>query len=333
MLWFGIKTATSAPANYDGLTEEEALQVLQESDDRLPHIFAACDTLRRHYFGNHAHLCSIVNAKSGACSENCAFCAQSAHHSAEADCFPLREVTEIKQAYKEEAENLPIQHFGIVTSGGKLSGDGFETVKQAVASTSDAPQKAACCASLGFLEQHELEQLQRAGLKRFHHNLETAGSYFPQICTTHNYEDRLATLRKARSAGLEVCAGGILGMGESLEQRVELACTLRRENVDSIPLNFLIPIPGTALDNTAAMEPLDMLRTIAMFRLVNPATEIKVCAGRLNLRDLQSMIFHAGATGMMIGSLLTVAGRDVQEDLQMLNDLGMDYDADTAVDT
>ncbi len=167
--------------------------------------------------------------------------------------------------------------------------------------------------------------MKEAGLTRFHHNLETAESFFPKICTTHTWRERLAMVRRAKRAGLETCSGGILGLGETLQQRVELAMTLRDEAVDSIPLNFLVPLPGTELEHIEPMKPMDILRAIAMFRLVNTKAEIKVCAGRAHMRDLQSMIFFAGATGMMIGPLLTIAGGDVQSDLTMLQDLEIPF--------
>jgi biotin synthase len=163
--------------------------------------------------------------------------------------------------------------------------------------------------------------LKAAGLKRFHHNLETAESFFPSICSTHTYAQRLATIRAVKELGMEICCGGILGMGESLEQRVELAFALAREQANSISLNFLIPIKGTPLEKQEPMKPLDIIRCITMFRMVNPQAEIQICAGRLQLRNLQSVIFFAGATGMMIGPLLTVAGGNVEDDLQMLKDL------------
>lgn len=218
---------------------------------------------------------------------------------------------------------LPITHFGLVTSGEALTDAGIRQVCDAIR-TQGIPE-VAWCASLGSLSRDQLAQLKSAGLRRFHHNLETAPSFFPQICDTHSFEHRVRTLRAVKDAGLEICSGGILGMGESLEQRVEFALTLQQENVDSIPLNFLIPVPGTRLENREPMQPLDMLRSIIMFRLVHPRAELKVCAGRTHMRDLQSMIFYAGATGMMIGPLLTVAGREVDQDLQMLKDLELDY--------
>jgi len=219
----------------------------------------------------------------------------------------------------DTAAELPVTHFGVVTSGCALSDDGVERVCSAV--RQHKHPRVSWCGSLGCLDYDQLCALKASGLKRFHHNLETAQSFFPQICTTHSWEMRLETVRMAKKAGLEVCCGGIFGLGESIAQRVEFALTLAREAIDSIPLNFLIPIPGTRLEKMEIMKPLDILRTVSMFRLTNPRAEVKVCAGRVHLGDLQSMIFHAGANSMMIGRLLTVAGRNVEQDLQMLRDL------------
>jgi biotin synthase len=179
-----------------------------------------------------------------------------------------------------------------------------------------------------MLNEAQLRRLKDSGVARYHHNLETAESFFPRICSTHGFDDRLLTVRRAKSAGLEICCGGIFGMGESREQRVEFAITLRDEGVHSIPLNFLVPIPGTPVENAEPMRPLEILKTVAMFRLVCQSAEIKVCAGRRHLRDLQSMFLYAGATGIMVGDYLTTAGRPVEEDIQLLKDLEVDFEWD-----
>jgi biotin synthase len=296
-----------------------ALAILKAEPADLPEIMACASAMRQRYFGNRIHMCSIVNAKSGACSEDCVFCAQSVRHKAKLDIYGLYSGKRIIKSM-EDAACHPIDHFGIVTSGAALNKDGVERICDAIKRRRNPD--VAWCASLGALDEDAFRALKKAGLKRFHHNVETARSFFPKVCSTHTFDSRLKTLRLVRKAGLEVCSGGILGMGESLKQRVEFAAILAKEHVDSIPLNFLVPIAGTKLAKRKTMSPLDILKTIAMFRMMNPQAEIKVCAGRVHLRDLQSMIFLAGATGMMIGDLLTIAGRDVARDLQMLKDLG-----------
>ncbi|MFP4687957.1 MAG: biotin synthase BioB [bacterium] len=321
-----IKLAVELEKNINSgqmLTEKEALAVLRSGGQDFTALLALADRVRRQNFSNKIHLCSIVNAKSGACSEDCAFCAQSAHHNTEVDIYGLRESEQLVEA-RENVAHLPVSHFGIVTSGPKPRAEELDKIIKVI--ESGELDGINWCASLGALNREELLRLKKAGLRRFHHNLETAPSFFPQICSTHDIAERIETVKTAAEIGLEVCCGGILGLGESKSQRVEFAFTLRELGVDSIPLNFLIPIPGTRLGDTEPLQPLEILRTIIMFRLVNPEAELKVCAGRENLRDLQSMIFYAGATGMMIGDLLTVAGRDEKSDLQMLNDLGFSYE-------
>lgn len=304
------------------ISARDALAILEAPPEDLPGILTAASAIRHARWGNTVKLCSITNAKSGACAEDCRFCAQSAAHNTGIDIYPLHSPDRIRDSY-DRAAGLPIDHFGVVTSGETLDDDGVRTVCEAI--RDHARPATEWCASLGSLSQHQLSALKKAGLKRFHHNLETAESFFPEICSSHTFSDRLAALHRAREAGLEICAGGILGLGESPAQRVELALALSREGVDSIPLNFHVPIRGTPLEDLQPMKPLEILKTTAMFRMTCPDSEIKVCAGRCHLRDLQSMIFQAGATGMMIGPLLTIAGRDVDDDLQMLRDLEMDF--------
>lgn len=298
---------------------EVALDILLCEPDDIPEVMACATMHRKRYFGDGLLMCSIMNAKSGACSEDCAFCAQSAHHKTHAEVFPMARIGELESAYLRASE-LPVSHFGVVTSGKALKEKDIEVICEAAGRTRKPGLN--WCASLGCLDREMLLRLKTAGFKRFHHNLETAESYFPTICTTHSYAMRIDTLRAVKEAGLEICSGGILGLGESLEQRVEFASILAREEVDSLPLNFLVPIAGTRLESLEIMKPLDIIRTIAMFRMMNPKAEIKVCAGRIHLRDLQSMVFYAGATGIMIGDLLTVAGREPKQDLQMIEDLG-----------
>lgn len=316
------KDVRAAAATGMPVVAETALAILRAAPDELPEIMSCAVAVRARFFGRRVHLCSILNARSGACPEDCVFCAQSAHHQSAIAVYGLRERGEILRAHREAAA-LPIDHYGIVTSGPAVDDPDLDRICETVRGADASP--VVWCASLGALAPDQFRRLRAAGVRRFHHNLETAESFFPGICSTHTYADRLATVRAAKAAGLEVCSGGILGLGESDEQRVEMAQALGAEAVDSIPLNFLIPVAGTRLSHLTPVRPLEILKCIAMFRLTNPTVELKVCAGRIHLRDLQSQIFHAGASGMMIGPLLTVAGRDVEQDLRMLQDLEMDY--------
>jgi len=315
--------------NYRDLTkrapidEREALEVLNAGPSDMPAVLGAADELRRRHKGDEVNLCSIVNARSGACPEDCAFCAQSARHKTSADVYPMLSPDEVLDRAKQ-AVGFRAREFSVVTSGYKNNrARDFKGVTQAVRTVAEeTPLKV--CASLGTLTDEQLSHLKAAGLTRYHHNLETARSFFPRVCTTHSYDEDYEMVRKAKEHGFYVCCGGIFGMGESPAQRVELALTLRDLDVDSIPINFLNPIPGTPLEGASHLTPYECLKIIAMMRLVLPEKDIVICGGReVNLRDLQSMIFHAGANGMMVGGYLTTGGRDYNDDLKMIEDLGL----------
>lgn len=239
-----LKAIRRAAENGEPISEEAAIHILCSPAADLPEIFAAASMVRQRYFGNLIGLCSIFSAQSGACSEDCAFCAQASCHDTEAGSHPLCSREEIRQAF-DEAAQLPVSHFGIVTSGCALSSEGVEQLCGVIGGKHGRP---AWCASLGCLDYDMLCRLKASGLKRFHHNLKSAPSFFPQICTTHSFDIRMETVRNAKRAGLEVCCGGIFGLGETVEQRVEFAMLLAKEGIESIPLNFLIPIAGTRLE-------------------------------------------------------------------------------------
>ena len=303
------------------LTADEALQLATAQGADLLYLFAGATQLREHYFGNEVSLCSIINAKSGRCPENCSFCAQSAHHQSAAPVYPLVNAATIAEQAKQ-AEQLGSECFGIITSGTGIS-SGAEldelcaAVRQIVAQGTVAPS-----CSLGIIDLATAKALKEAGVVTYHHNLETAASFFPSICTTHRYEEDVETVRNAKQAGLKVCCGGIFGMGESLAQRIELALLLRELEVDSIPINFLDPVPGTALQDADFLSPMECLKIIALYRYILPDRKIAICGGReRNLRELQSWIFAAGASGMMTGDYLTKKGRNPDADRQLLVDL------------
>lgn len=310
--------ATMAEEN-DGIDAALAEALLDAPASVMSEILATASRLRMKHFGNKAILCSIINAKCGQCGEDCSFCAQSRGSDTTVESYGLKTDREIL-ALRERIANYPVAYYSIVTSGKAASATEVERICQTIVQGGPGPK---WCASLGCLDFDSLEKLSQAGLVRYHHNLEVAESFFLRICTTHDYADRIATIRDARRAGLMICAGGIFGVGESAAQRVELAMALAAERVESIPLNFLVALPGTRVDGIAPLEPLEILKIIAMFRLTNPKAEIRIAGGRIHLRRLQSMIFAAGANGMMVGDLLTVDGDDIEEDLQMVKDLGL----------
>ena len=318
-----IDTVTDRILAGDAITEAEALQLTGTAGTDLFTLFAAASRVREHFVGPKVHLCAIINAKSGRCAENCAFCAQSAHHATDAPVYPLVDEEQMV-AGAREAEAAGSCCFGIITSGTTLrSGPELERVCRALRRIRQETGIAPSC-SLGIIDRATASALKEAGAVTYHHNLETARSFFPNICTSHDYEEDVATVRAAKEAGMRVCCGGIFGLGESAAQRVELAFTLRELGVDSVPLNFLNPIPGTRLAEADFLTPLECLTAIALFRLILPHLKIAVCGGReRNLRDLQSWMFLAGANGTMIGNYLTTTGRPPEQDWQMLRDLGL----------
>jgi biotin synthase len=284
-------------------------------------LFAAANTVREHFRGTTLDICSIVNAKSGACGEDCAFCAQSAHHTTGAPVYPLISVDQIAKA-AENARKNGAKRFCIVTSGrGIDSAEDLENIARGIKQVKDIGLSP--CATLGTLNRDQLVCLKDAGLNRYHHNIETSREYFPKICTTHTFDDRVDLLRSGRSLGLSLCSGGILGMGESMDDRISMAFSLRELNVDSVPINFLMPIKGTPLENVKAIPPLEALHSIALFRMVLPEKEVRVCGGRGSaLHTLHPLIFTAGADGFLIGNYLTTTGLDPKDDLLMVRDLG-----------
>ncbi|MEE8484474.1 MAG: biotin synthase BioB, partial [Nitrospinota bacterium] len=272
--------------------------------------------------GDEISLCSIVNARSGRCAEDCAFCSQSVHATSEIPEYPMMDADEMVKAAESSIKG-GAHKFGIVTSGKgpeKQNGD-FAVILESVERIRESVDIHRC-ASLGVVTYEQAAALKEAGLQEFHHNLETARSFYPNICSTRPYDENVAAVRAVKKAGMRVCSGGIFGMGETPRQRIEMARELRELDVDSIPLNFLNPIKGTKLEGATLLRPLDVLKIIAVYRLYFPDKDIKVAGGReVNLRDLQSFIFFAGANSTMVGNYLTTMGRSPEEDLQMIKDL------------
>jgi biotin synthase len=268
--------------------------------------------------GRSLSLCSIINAKSGQCSEDCRFCTQSAHFKTDTPVYPLKTAEEIVTAAKQ-AKKDGASHFSIVTSGREIRGRSLSAVADIIASIRDQVD-IQVCASLGIATLQNLQALKQAGLSRYHHNLETSREFFPSIVTTHTFEERIATIQAARQAGLEVCAGGIIGLGESETDRISMALTLAELRVESVPLNILIPLPGTPLAEIKPLAKQKILRAIALFRLILPDAALRLAAGRESaLNDFLSSAFMAGADGMMIGGYLTQRGRSAEMDRQFVH--------------
>lgn len=303
------------------LSGDDAVRLADcRGNDRL-FLFVEAARIRDYFVGSTVHLCSIINAKSGRCPENCAFCAQSAHHQTGVEVYPLVDEDEIVRC-ATLAEKNGAGCYGIVTSGTRISqGEELDRVCRAVGRIKSETGISPSC-SLGIMDQATAIRLRDAGMETYHHNLETSRSFFPQICTTHDYEDDVATIRAAKNVGLKVCAGGIFGLGESFAQRIEMALTLRELDVDKVPLNFLNPVAGTRLEAANNLTPLECLSIIAVYRFLLPGKRLSICGGReKNLRELQSWMFMAGANGTMTGNYLTTPGRLPELDRQMLKDL------------
>lgn len=308
------------------ITREEALGLLQlESPADIFELLGWANRVREHYKGNRVHLCSIVNAKAGGCPEDCKFCAQSAFYQTAAPRYGFVDPEPIRQA-AAEAQRNGVTALGLVAAWrgleeGPLLDEVCERFREL-----KAEGRVRADASLGIIKsQRVADRLAEAGVACYNHNLETSRRFFPNQCTTHTYEDRLQTIRFLKNAGIKICSGGIIGLGETREDRVDLMFALKEINPDFVPVNFLNPIPGTPFANRPTVPPLEALQTLAVFRLVLPRQEIMVAGGRtVTLRDLQSLIFMAGASALMVGNYLTTLNQPVEKDLQMLRDLGLD---------
>ncbi|MFH1112650.1 MAG: biotin synthase BioB [Pseudomonadota bacterium] len=303
------------------ILRKEAELLLDAPDAAVMRLAAAADAVRTRFKGNRFDACSLINARSGRCSEDCAFCAQSGRHDAHADVYGLRPEEDILAA-AHAAQESGASRFCTVTSGGALSDKDFaslvhslETVRREVDLALDA--------SLGFLDEDRARQLSDVGVTRYNHNLETSREHYPAICTTHSFDQRVETVRTAMQSGFSACSGGIIGLGETPSQRLDLAFTLAELGVDCVPINILDPRPGTPLEHSEAVEPMEIIRTIALFRMILPKATIKIAGGReRNLGDFQGLALRSGANGMIIGGYLTTAGRSLETDLKLIRQAG-----------
>lgn len=305
------------------LLEEDASKLYRAGEDKPFFLMAAAAEIREHFKGKWVNLCGIVNAKSGICAENCKFCAQSAHYCTDAPQYPLIKKEEMIQK-ASQARQYGAHMFGIITSGTRIDDEKeWEEIYGAIQGIKMLGINP--CVSLGMLNYERAVKLKGAGLFRYHHNLETARSFFDNICTTHEYQEDIDTVVAAREAGLSTCSGGIIGMGETMEQRIELALTLRGLGVDCVPVNILNPRPGTPLMNVTPLPPIEILLTLALFRFILPDKDIKLCGGKeSNLRQLLPLGIVAGCNSLMTGDYLTTPGRSPDLDIEMIHDLGLD---------
>lgn len=308
------------------ITREEALWLFNlETSSDIHDLMAWSNRIREKFHGNKVHLCSIVNAKAGACSENCSFCAQSAHYQTGSPKYGFIDPEPVQQAAEEAGKNS-VTAVGLVAAWkglneGPMLDEVCDRIRELKATGKTRPD-----VSLGIIKnQRVADRLKEAGVECYGHNLESSRRFFPQTCTTHTFDDRLETIGYLKKAGIKICSGGIIGMGETREDRCDLAFSLKEIGATVVPVNILNPIPGTPFAKNEPLSVLEILKTIACFRFILPRQEIMIAGGRtVNLRESQSMIFMAGASAMMVGNYLTTLNQPVEKDLQMLKDLGLD---------
>jgi biotin synthase len=318
------------------VTRDEARTLFALEGEPIHDLLYAAHKVRRHFHGDRVTFCSILPTKFGNCSEDCKFCAQSGYYETDITPHPMMEPETVKSACQSARDN-GASAFGIVNSGRGPSKREWPKILNAIQAMKEVD--GIChCATLGRLDEEQARDLKAAGVRRINHNLETSKEFFPSIVKTHNWQERVDTVRLAQKVGLETCCGCIFGMGETIDDRVSLAFSLKELNPNVVPLNFLFPIAGTPLADTPRLRPMEILKIIAVMRLVLPHQDLKVAGGReKNLRDLQSWIFYAGATSGLIGNYLATYGRPNADDLRMIEDLELTWhedrvgDADPAV--
>lgn len=305
------------------ITFEEARGLLFAQGDDLRCLLQEASRIREHFRSDKVSLCSITNAKSGSCNQDCKFCAQSVFHNTDTKIHPLIEPQEMLSR-AEAAQKTRTQRFCLVTSGRTLSDVEIDTICLGLKMIKEKFPGLKLDASLGLLTRERIEKLKAAGLSRYNHNLETSKNYFSNICTTHTFEQRVETVRLVKAAGLEICCGGIFGLGESEIDRLELGLALRELDVDCIPINLLNPIAGTPLESQKILSADEAFKNIAILRFLNPKKEIKICGGRQTvLKEKQSQIFSAGADSIILGDYLTTKGSLASQDLEMIQSLGL----------
>ena len=304
------------------LTVSEGLSVLRSDDDELPSLLAAAYRVRSHHFGRAVQVYVLKNAKSGLCPEDCGYCSQAANSTAAIERYALHDDAELVDGARQAA-SVGAGTYCIVGSGRGPTGSDVDDICR-VATKIKAVHPLHICCSLGLLTAEQATQLKAAGVDRINHNLNTSRRFYQSICTTHSFDDRLETLKVARDAGLELCCGVIVGLGEDDEDVVDVALQLRDLNVDAIPVNLLHPVEGTPLERTDRLNPRYCLKILCLFRFANPRTEIRIAGGReVNLRSMQAMGLYA-ANSLFVSDYLTTEGQPAEDDFQMIRDLGFE---------
>lgn len=307
------------------LSRSDDLSFLVNGD--LDSLKSCANKIREALCGNHVNLCSIVNGRSGKCSENCKFCAQSAHNHTGAAVYDLLDADEILSECKRNEKN-GVHRFSIVTAGRSLKGEAFEKALDIYKTLHCECPNISLCASFGLLDKAHFEKLRECGVETYHSNIETSRRNFPNICSTHTFDDKIACIKAAQSAGMRVCSGGIVGMGETWSDRLDMALTLSELNITSIPLNALMPISGTPFENLAPLTEDEILRIVAMFRFINPTAHIRLAAGRTLMEQSGKSAFLSGANATITGDMLTTSGNNTVQDKEMLTACGFDISAE-----
>ncbi|NJJ36664.1 biotin synthase BioB [Clostridioides difficile] len=304
---------------------EEALSLISldtNNKNILDILLKSANEIREAFMGRRVDLCTIMNAKSGKCSEDCKFCAQSSHYKTGVDEYSLLEYNEILRRAKE-MESKGVHRFSLVTSGKGMTGKEFNDILNIYEGLRENTNLK-LCASLGIIDYEQAKKLKLVGVTTYHHNVETSKDNFDNICTTHTYQDRIRTIKEAKRAGLDVCVGGIIGMNESKEQRLQMAFEIRELNVKSIPINILNPIKNTPMEDYDILEPMEILKTIAVFRFIIPNVYIRYAGGRLSLKGYDKIGFNGGVNSAIVGDYLTTVGNGIENDKKMIIEQGLE---------
>ena len=313
-----LKTLKDEVLQGKEINKEEALKLVTAP---LQDLCSYADEIRKHFCGNTFDMCTIINGKSGRCSENCKYCAQSAHYCTKIEEYPLLDSdTIVEQAHYNDDRG--VLRYSIVTSGKALNDAEIENVCQSIRRIKEETN-VKVCVSFGLLNAKQFEKIKQAGVERVHNNLETSRNNFPNVCTTHTFDDKIKAIKSAQSVGLNVCSGGIMGLGETMEDRIDLALSVRELGIKSIPINLLNPIPNTPYENNPILTNDEMCRIVAIFRFINPKSFIRLAGGRGLLEDFGKRCFQSGANAVISGDMLTTTnGMTIEKDMQMVKSLG-----------
>lgn len=306
--------------NGGDISRQEAIDLYKEDYDELR---KAAEEIREHFCQDQFDMCTIINAKSGRCPENCKFCAQSAHSNTEVEAYSLLDKDIIvKDAVDKYRRGVP--RYSLVSSGRSLTEDDIDKVCEIVKDIHEQEPEVKVCLSGGLISAEGFKKLKDAGVLRIHNNLESSENFFKEICTSHTYDQKIQAIKDAKNAGMEVCSGGIIGLGEDIEDRVDMFFNLKDLNVASIPVNVLNPVKGTPMENNKILDQEEINRTIAICRFINPKAAIRLAGGRANMEELGKSCFRSGANAAITGDMLTTRGASLEDDMQMVKE--MDYD-------